>query len=742
MIINDLYIASYGTLSDKKLTFSDSINIIEGENESGKSTLMAFILFMLYGGNDDIERIKCSNNSCSGSLTVTTEKHGCVRIERKASVIGKKYTDEVKVHFLPSMKELHIKRSVGEYLLGVNKQFFQATAFISQKGASDYSQKSVNDSIQNILLSASESYNTDKALKKLDDTRKFFALKRGRGGVIAELEDKISAYRYALDANSEKINTIQKKTSELEELNTKKSKYESLISDIFAEKQARSQKRVRDAKLALDESKKALDDKNAELSSVSAEFERFNDRNSRTKIRELDVKLKYDEAIIAELSAFLEDTSVPASPDPSSCSDELCDSIISEVNQKRTLAKNLSLSSVLAFSISAIALISTILLIISKLLIPSILIATAFLVSTVVGFFIQSKKTTTLASLAEALKKYSYHPDVSISEIKNDFASKQQALREAESTASLIKEKSDLLISKQNDHSKTISEINTELSIIAGRSVIFTSDADLQNAEKYISDCQIKLEALKKDILSIRSEITDLTKYISEHQIESNEDILPDPRFSEYTDSYLDTVSQRSSAEISSLITQITSAEKEIAVLKSSAKPKKIFEDEINKTTAELSLRREQLDIVHLSAEAISFASENIRSAVTPQLIAKGDSLFATITDHKYSGIGITDDLCPNTILGESIKKDTELSYGTNEAMYLAFRSALLLTLCKNELPPLMLDETFAHIDNKRTLECVKLVSSSGIQSLIFTCNDREHRLLCDDSLKHNLVTL
>lgn len=742
MIINDLYIASYGTLSDKKLTFTDSINIIEGENESGKSTLMAFILFMLYGGSDDVERIKASSNACGGTLTVTTEKHGCVHIERKASVNGKKYTDEVKVHLLPSMKELQIKNSVGEYLLGVNKQFFQATAFISQKGASDYSQKNVNDSIQNILLSASESYNTDKALKKLDDVRKFFALKRGRGGVISELEDKISSLKYALDANAEKINVIKERTIELEELKLKKAKYESLISDIFTEKQARSQKEVSDAKLALDEKEELLRIKNSELSAVSSECDRFIDRNSRARIRELDVKLKYNEARIAELSDFIENNNAPAIPDASSCSDDLCSSIISEINKKRASAKSLYSSSVFAFSLSAIAMISTILLILRELTVPSVILSAVFVVFACAGFVLLSKKKSTIQSLANTLRKYSYPPDISISEIKNDFASKQQDLKEAERLSSLHKEKSNLLKIATAERDTTITEINTELSLVLGKTVKFSTDADLQNAEEYINNCFIKLESLKKDVSSLNAEIANLTNIISKKKCDTPTDKLPDSRFAEYTDNDLDSVFKKSSVEVSDLVKNISSMEKEIAVLQTSAKPKESFENEINKTNSKLALRREQLDIVRLSEESVRFASENIRSAVTPQLIAKGDSLFSTITDQKYSGIGVTDDLCPNTLRGNSIKKSTELSYGTNEAMYLAFRSALLLTLCKNELPPLMLDETFAHIDNKRTLECIKLISSSKMQSLILTCSDRERRILCDDSLVYNVVTL
>ena len=44
-----LEIIEFGALHDYTLEFNDGLNIIEGQNESGKSTIMAFIRFMLYG---------------------------------------------------------------------------------------------------------------------------------------------------------------------------------------------------------------------------------------------------------------------------------------------------------------------------------------------------------------------------------------------------------------------------------------------------------------------------------------------------------------------------------------------------------------------------------------------------------------------------------------------------------------------------------------------------------------------
>ena len=49
MIFKRLTIKNFGKIHDKTLEFSQGINILYGENESGKSTVHTFVRSMLYG---------------------------------------------------------------------------------------------------------------------------------------------------------------------------------------------------------------------------------------------------------------------------------------------------------------------------------------------------------------------------------------------------------------------------------------------------------------------------------------------------------------------------------------------------------------------------------------------------------------------------------------------------------------------------------------------------------------------
>ena len=49
MKVEEIKINSFGTLRNKEINLSDKINIIHGKNESGKSTLLAYIKTAFYG---------------------------------------------------------------------------------------------------------------------------------------------------------------------------------------------------------------------------------------------------------------------------------------------------------------------------------------------------------------------------------------------------------------------------------------------------------------------------------------------------------------------------------------------------------------------------------------------------------------------------------------------------------------------------------------------------------------------
>lgn len=90
MRITELFLKNFGKFQDKKIELSDGINLIYGENESGKSTIYTFLRGMLFGMErgrgraalkDNFSKYEpwSNPNSYSGTLRFTCEgKHFCL----------------------------------------------------------------------------------------------------------------------------------------------------------------------------------------------------------------------------------------------------------------------------------------------------------------------------------------------------------------------------------------------------------------------------------------------------------------------------------------------------------------------------------------------------------------------------------------------------------------------------------------------------------------------------------------
>ena len=102
MRIKKVTVESFGKLKNKNIEFSDGINVIKGENESGKSTLSRFIRFMLYGftsrntdinKNDKKKYLPWDGSNCKGSMEVVTENGSyTVRREQAARALVREAT--------------------------------------------------------------------------------------------------------------------------------------------------------------------------------------------------------------------------------------------------------------------------------------------------------------------------------------------------------------------------------------------------------------------------------------------------------------------------------------------------------------------------------------------------------------------------------------------------------------------------------------------------------------------------
>ncbi len=189
-----LYIEEYGALRDKRIELSDGLNLIQGENESGKSTVCAFIKFIFYGHADSREReLRASITSgiSAGYMLFEHSDGKLYRIDRRESD-GRAKVSVFCESDGESLKKLPV--SIGEYFLGIPEKLYTRSVFISQKNTPELDKQS-SEAVSNLLTGGSEAMNVKRAEKQLDEFRKEYRHLRGRAGLIPDTEDELERVR-------------------------------------------------------------------------------------------------------------------------------------------------------------------------------------------------------------------------------------------------------------------------------------------------------------------------------------------------------------------------------------------------------------------------------------------------------------------------------------------------------------------------------------------------------------------
>ena len=230
MVIKKIHIKSFGMITDMTLEFSSTINVIEGQNEAGKTTIAAFIKYMLYGfdnGEDKevlserVKRINWFNGKAEGSMTVLVKgkeyliNRSTERVEENGRI---SYKEDSAILDLETGAPAFGKSPAGEVFFGVDGGLFENTAFVGQIGDSAINEGSVKESIENILFSGSEKINNQRAAAKVAVKMENLLHQNGMGGVIYDLmhreEDLEARFKQADEDNK----AILEKEAKLHEI--------------------------------------------------------------------------------------------------------------------------------------------------------------------------------------------------------------------------------------------------------------------------------------------------------------------------------------------------------------------------------------------------------------------------------------------------------------------------------------------------------------------------------------------
>lgn len=180
MKINYLKINGFGKIKNKEIYLEDGINIIYGENESGKSSLLKFISGMLYGasknknGKDisDFEKYKpWKTDTFSGKMKYTLNNGKTFEVYRefkkKNPIIYNEKQEDIS-------KEFKLDKTKGIDFFteqtGIDEETFYNTAVTEQEGVklSKANQNIIIQKISNLISSGDDNISYKKSLDKIN----------------------------------------------------------------------------------------------------------------------------------------------------------------------------------------------------------------------------------------------------------------------------------------------------------------------------------------------------------------------------------------------------------------------------------------------------------------------------------------------------------------------------------------------------------------------------------------------
>lgn len=744
MIIKNINIKSFGPLIDRTIEPTEGLNIIEGANESGKSTVAMFIKFMLYGlgtkvvGGDSISEkshyINWDTGVAQGSLTVISNGKN-YRIDRttalRRSVDGKEgYYESVKLLELDTGDEIKTSKSPGEFLTGLNEKVFMQSAFVKSIDKAKVDSSGLKVALENLAASGDEEINTKKALEKLDEARKLLKHKSGLGGKIVELSEE----KRELEELLEKSRDVSKEIVDVEgtladikaKIKTREQEEIELAALCRAYEAVRTGARVKEIE-GLEESVNYLE---KELSGLDCAA----DRSLLAKIdlcegavrdTERDINILSEKRKELEEKCEGRDTEEP----------EDCETAVKKaIKFKNLSAFCLSVScALLAFSIVGFG---------ALILFGATMKAAAASVFT--GLIILSSVFFTLAAAGLFLfirvdKKYigflgKYGVD-KIDLLEAAATSRREKFRYTKKLldkASQIDELLDKVITRHDE------EIDNGFSYAQNLGITEENVFDaLAKAREKVEDICIRRETMGAKLEGAKGRLSALLEEVGEEerakadeeQAAALENLDSEKIFAMTKDQYNKATRQKLFAEsqVKALRVREAELEKKLASLRAAGSSPAETASKISCIEAEISKLSFKHKALVLAYGALERAGDKMRNNIMPKVSEKAAEMMSGITEGKYSSLSSGDSLDLSVIVSDEKKSVDVLSEGTKDAAYICLRVALSLAMCPDSTPPLIFDECFARIDTKRLSGLLSAMATKNFpQSFVFTCRPDE----------------
>lgn len=739
MKLKQLSIGAFGKLKNRTFTFSDGLNLIYGKNEDGKSTLCAFIDYMLYGfsaqkarsveENDKLKYLPWDAEAMQGSALFSCGDE-TYRVERRtASKSTVRITDSTG-------SVCNFGREPGEEWLGIDETAFLKMAFIRQNDVSADRMKNLSDIVQNTIYAADETVDIEKARKKLTDYRSAYRGKTRRTGKCVELEESIEKLSEDFREASARHQAMLGAEARLAELTAKIERNRNTaqkctleLQNIDAYDAATQLSRLKEAQAHADEARR-----NTETLEKALTFGgTVCDEKTADGIFSLQEKLC---RCVADAEEAKRTHSETASQLQSACEKSgiprLCGGKTADLAAVEETASALAIQKKRAHRSAFAAGAAIVLAAAAGALAaacsggklhppfpasyPAAAAALLFLLF-LFCFFLSVSAHRRQKKLLSAWENTDAETFLTLAE-------KIPQLRDR---LSHLKEKETLLAEDLDKKDRACHDASAELSAALEP---FGISAD--GAAAFAAALREKLSALRQAESARReaeAAYRTLQESCNEKELVERAEKRGDPptRDKKTVQRELDYVTGANE----NLAVKEKELEKQVYANPTAVrKPSEILAEKqaLEKQLAEADEKTEAAD---LALEALEGACADLKGAIAPHIAARTQKLFGIFTGGARPPLEIAPDFGIGVTEGGILREAGYLSKGTSDAAYLALRIALCETLF-SEKPILVFDETFAYIDDDRLDAMLTFLKelARDYQIFVFTCHDREMRIL------------
>lgn len=699
MKIKNIKVNAYGNIENKDINLEEGINIIHGANESGKSTLLNYIISIFYGISrnkdgkalSDYEKYKPWNsNEFSGRISYKLENGEKYEIFRDFNKKNPKIYND-KLEDISDRFETDKKDGSKFFIeqMGIDKQMYLSTVVSTQEEVrlDEKNQNMLIQKIANLAGTGEDNVSYKKALIKLQEKIRdeIGTNKTSQKPIniiekeIVEINNKIvetEKYRnrkYEIDAEKEQI------LSELKELEQQKQILQELQNSMKSEEETKNRLEIREKNRKDNIAK--INELTNQKNTINAESERV--QSAKNHLQDI---IKGHKENIEKLNSEIE-------------------KIANEKEETQEKEKP-SISFIVITTVLAIALICSIILI--KNYIVSGILGVAIIVNIVFYVINKNKQKVNKAKLREKINQEKQYKR---EKLENQ---KQQIIANVNTTEKELE--------KQEEEEK---QVNSELSMLKGQIILLE-----KNNEKITEEIEQDNKAIKEESNKNKQQI------IEKYKDRNINDLL-------YINDYQNYISKIEETINNNRI-RIKGLEIEYNTIVPQLDEMVVLEEKREADKEKLAELREKESIINIAIENLMDAYEEMKTTITPKFTKNLSESIQKISSNKYNKVTINDEngMIIENNRGEYVEA-IKLSTGTIDQLYLALRLSMIDELSKENLP-IILDESFAYSDNNRLKNMLQYLTSdlNNHQTIIFTCTDREQKMLEAMNIPYNVVEL